>query len=550
MNKKAVTPILGMMFILMFATLALSLLQTYQVPKWSKSEELKHFNRLVSELSELPSMLTSGKQTTLKIDAGLDYTDYPLLITPPTASSTIYSEKRNLTLAYNGLLPNGTTKTFKLSSNTSAIYVEPHYFYMQPEEIIFEHGIVFRKGETYFFPVTKQILFVGNKITIPVIYANISPISSGSTVNLRLTPIEIGYTFATKVNIEFETDFPEFWNDTLNDWRQEMLNQGYSVEYSITTQNGKHLVNVSAEGEKGFIVGIPKWYVSTTVIETIKVTSKFLVINPKIVNITVDSVVKVDVWVFDQTGAPASDIKVNYSLSGDHLVLISSSPVTDQDGHAYFYFRGEKVGTGTIEFSANSATMEVPYEVVSIGGGGGGVVIHKVVLNPTQDAYVSERYKKKNYGDKSYLKVGRSVKERKLRTFIQFNLSSLPSDAKITSAKLRLYMYDSTVASYKTFVLYRVTEQWDELEITWKNQPDTSNDIIAYQVIPPGIEDLWIEWDITNEVQAIVNGTECYGWMIKDTEPLLNEYATFYSKEYTTQDFRPQLVVYYYTTTG
>jgi hypothetical protein len=531
-NSKAVSPLLGMIFLIMILTTFLALVQTYQVPQWSKSEELKHYDELVSEFSDL-ALLASGKSSTLTIDAGLDYADYPFLLTPPDTSSSIYTKEKNLSIKFKSLLPNGSITTRSIENKTSAIFLKPNYFYIQAETLVFENGVVFRKGEGYTFPVTSQPIFSGNRIAIPIIYTDIQPIST-SSINLKLTPVEFGSLTVKEFNFQFETEFSDYWKDVFKEWNESLSE--YSIEYGC--ENGTCWVNASGD----FILNIDEWSVAERAMAEER-NVEFLVIYPTNLTIPFNSSVKVDVWAFDKLSRPIQGIKINASY-GEHLELASSSPVTNYDGAASFYFKGVDIGKGDIEFSYGSLNITVSYEV-SVG------LLKKVILNPIKDAFVNQAEDTTNYGDETYLKIGREGSAQKeFRTFIQFDLS-IPSNATVCNAKLRMYMYGSTLDDFRAYTVHMVLEPWNELEITWDEMPDVSDDSTSYQTIPPKVvKEAWVEWDVTADVQAIVDGEENHGWMIKDPiklegPPWPAQTTEFYSREYSEASLRPQLLVYY-----
>ena len=166
-------------------------------------------------------------------------------------------------------------------------------------------------------------------------------------------------------------------------------------------------------------------------------------------------------------------------------------------------------------------------------------------FSPTDDAYVDEAAPDNNFGTSTYLMLY-DVSGGTRRTYIRFDLSSIPSDAQINSAMLYLYYYDYYQGdpSGKTVVARRASPSWAEETITWNNQP-TGYVPSASTTMPSSYG--WVSWDVTEAVQGFVNGTwNNYGWQIKfQTEGLDTGYADpkFYSKEAATN--KPYLEVTY-----
>lgn len=103
------------------------------------------------------------------------------------------------------------------------------------------------------------------------------------------------------------------------------------------------------------------------------------------------------------------------------------------------------------------------------------------------------------------------------RTFLQYDLSSIPLGAPIISAKLKVYCtYWNDNGGSGTTNISRVTASWDEATLTWNNQPATTGTYLSANVNAPAIG-TWSDWDITNLVTEWVSGTyPNYGLYIKN----------------------------------
>ncbi len=169
-------------------------------------------------------------------------------------------------------------------------------------------------------------------------------------------------------------------------------------------------------------------------------------------------------------------------------------------------------------------------------------------FNPSKDAYITEFPSNVNDGGNDILEV-LSGGMMDVYTLIAFDLSSL-SGKDVQSATLRLYRHcepyiKNELADGRTYEVYTVTEDWDEMTVTWNNQPSIDG-IVATATVP--VCGNWMEWDVTKDVKDFVNGTKPnYGWLIKDVESHAQNWpASFFrSKEYFDSDYIPQLVVTY-----
>ena len=153
-----------------------------------------------------------------------------------------------------------------------------------------------------------------------------------------------------------------------------------------------------------------------------------------------------------------------------------------------------------------------------------------------------------NYCSATYLETGCEV-GCVIRSYIQFNLPSLPSTAVITNAGLSLWYFDHMESSPedRPLVLYRVTSGWNESLITWNNQPNTSSIVLDTQVVPSSPTNSFITWDITNLVKSWFSGAvPNYGVMLNDADYLHENFKRFYSSDWGNVSQCPKLTITYW----
>jgi hypothetical protein len=97
-----------------------------------------------------------------------------------------------------------------------------------------------------------------------------------------------------------------------------------------------------------------------------------------------------------------------------------------------------------------------------------------VYLYAIADAYVNSTAPDVNYGSSTSLILHTDSYE--CYSYIMFNLSSIPSNAVILSAELRVSLahvsgYGCDIGAY-----YCSDNSWDESEITWSNKPDFASE--------------------------------------------------------------------------
>jgi len=149
-----------------------------------------------------------------------------------------------------------------------------------------------------------------------------------------------------------------------------------------------------------------------------------------------------------------------------------------------------------------------------------------------------------------------------MRGWIEFNITSVPSDAWIISSKLRLRVWHKTTndpasnmgdTTGRVYGVYRITQPWTESGVNWSNQPNYTEEHHATAPVPPGQGGwygplLWMEWEITDIMKDWRSGANNYGLLVRDTQ----EYAPiFYSTQFFThnqvpnESYYPRLVVTY-----
>ena len=166
-------------------------------------------------------------------------------------------------------------------------------------------------------------------------------------------------------------------------------------------------------------------------------------------------------------------------------------------------------------------------------------------LEPVADSFVKEGYPSSNYGSNDELYLGWSSSGGHYYTYVKFDLSSIPEGSTIVSAKLKLYVtYTAGSIAGRTAKAYRVTEDWNESDITWNNKPNNSDTETSSAQIPS--DNNWIEFDVKADVQGFVdNDYDNYGWVIKCSDCQSNDYLRFASREYSENDKHPILEIEY-----
>ncbi len=177
------------------------------------------------------------------------------------------------------------------------------------------------------------------------------------------------------------------------------------------------------------------------------------------------------------------------------------------------------------------------------------------------DTWMQDTVPTLNFGTNVYVAVGHDV-VRIYRQLIKFNLSSLPSNAIITSAVLSLYLNQDLSANARTFRIYRQKRAWVESKATWLiystgnnwqtaggfGADDCEQTDIGYRNMT-ATETLneFKDFTLTPTTKLALDFGN--GWMIKaDTE--VNDAYGFASSDHATAAYRPTLVVEYTLAVG
>ena len=133
------------------------------------------------------------------------------------------------------------------------------------------------------------------------------------------------------------------------------------------------------------------------------------------------------------------------------------------------------------------------------------------------------------------------------RSLIHFDLSSIPEGATIESATL--YGYMTARKGDREVAAYRVIEAWNESNVTWCNGP--SNDTHPTDVIDPGsAANVWIAWNVTQDLQAYAEDTPNYGWKLAspdESATSTEQRVQLASRDSSDATLRPYLNVTYST---
>lgn len=137
-----------------------------------------------------------------------------------------------------------------------------------------------------------------------------------------------------------------------------------------------------------------------------------------------------------------------------------------------------------------------------------------------------------NYGENDGLSVVNSTSHR-AHTLIKFDISSITA-SYVESAALSLYVNRKDITTAVN--VYRITSDWDEMSITYNNSTvtRTTSDDVAVTIADGYVG--WVEWDVTDYVNAWLSGETNYGLYILDSHNVYLNQTRFISSDDETVD--------------
>ena len=145
------------------------------------------------------------------------------------------------------------------------------------------------------------------------------------------------------------------------------------------------------------------------------------------------------------------------------------------------------------------------------------------------DAQLSQQNATTTYGTSSTLFVRTRGVAKNKRTIVQFDVSSIPVGATVSSATLTLCAI-SPPSPARTYDVHRATGTWVEATVSWALMPTMVATATSSTVTPA--TPVCMSWTVTADVQTWVSGVANNGWIVKDSvEDGANILSKFRSRE-------------------
>ena len=219
-DERAVSPIIGFMFVLVIVISVMSFMQVRHVPVWNQEVEYKHVNAEYDEMTVLGSDITNvfnyqvPKMCALHL--GVQYPKRGIFYNPTDAliGTLTVNPEHNITVEYTKFSGSTGGETYPSCSLTYNAYgTTPH------AKIVYEHGVVIRDYGIYGNATSGKQLLIGEdgNVNIPVLNGTDRILTSKGVETLTIEPYSrkepvIGIQYA---NVTLTTNYPEVWRTIL-----------------------------------------------------------------------------------------------------------------------------------------------------------------------------------------------------------------------------------------------------------------------------------------------------------------------------------------------
>jgi len=119
-----------------------------------------------------------------------------------------------------------------------------------------------------------------------------------------------------------------------------------------------------------------------------------------------------------------------------------------------------------------------------------------------KDTYVYFDNPGNTHGSEPFVFAGAGIGNEICRSYLQFDLSAIPTTAVVTTAELGLYYLNSVGTGAAPIGAYRVTSSWDEDLMNWHSQPESVTTPEDTNNVPAAVTGDWEYWNIDDLVQG------------------------------------------------
>lgn|GEM_PF-2545565 len=175
--------------------------------------------------------------------------------------------------------------------------------------------------------------------------------------------------------------------------------------------------------------------------------------------------------------------------------------------------------------------------------------IYTDIIYPTDDSWIELTQPHCNHGTEREIHIKTSC-DTISRAYLKFNLTIIPTDKEIISAKLYLYCVDTDPKGDILVNIHKTEDNWNEHTITWNNAPPVGTPVASTTIVDK--KNKFYSWDITPYAQTEHKNDKTLSIVAKfpmddpvcqDSNP---QYETLFgSKETPPKHKRPYLEIVY-----
>ncbi len=177
----------------------------------------------------------------------------------------------------------------------------------------------------------------------------------------------------------------------------------------------------------------------------------------------------------------------------------------------------------TGDFTIPTTTIGSDSYIASTTGGG---TTTSYTLSVDQDAWIRSDDTTSNNGANADLHI-RFETGKVEQPLVRFDLSTLPANAQINSAALWFYIESGKEHPEGPVTIHRITSDWIESDVTWDSFNGSYDATALGTIGAQASSDVWVQVNITSQVQAWVNGEPNFGVLLNSiAEGIHGEYIS------------------------
>ncbi len=281
----------------------------------------------------------------------------------------------------------------------------------------------------------------------------------------------------------------------------------------------------------------------------------------------------------DLSGATSATLKLDFTEDYSNGFTVDLS-VSGNGGSSYTTLETFTFSTGTVSRSYDisayigtgtrvrllatgsiheETSRKMYFDNIEISYNCGAGISQTLTLSPQKDTWINARGSKqnKNYGASGELKVDREASKPE-RSLLQFDLSSIPPGATVSSAVLYLTKIEGN--DNINVDVYMVSAEWDEGsggsggangDASWNQRKPGVDWTTAGGDYGPSIATVHVDgngvydWEVKSAVQQWIDGADNFGFLLGSPDGGGNRDQHFASSENPTVGNRPELVIKY-----